>query len=307
MDASQPHFTHAQLLASGLSASDIRHRLGSGLMTRLRRGTYCMAEELEPVPEHLRLVRATLPGVASTNVLSHQSAACVHELPVPRDQLSVVAMTRRSGGHGRSRSQLRVHNTPLFDDEVTTVGGLTLTTVERTAFDLSRTLDYPAAVAVCDGALNQGLEKEVLLEAMDRHKGLHGRHRARMAAQFADARSESPAESLSRVQLALHGIPTPELQFPVINADGVRVARTDFAWPELRLVGEVDGKWKHGDLLKPGRSAQDAIMEEKRREQDIRDAGYWIVRWDWFLALRGAELAQRVRRAIDFQRKHLGI
>lgn len=303
----QPMFTHAQLVAHGLSDSDIRARLASGALTRIRRGVYCPATQLDPVDEHLRLVRATVPGVSPSNVLSHQSAGCLLGLPVPRRQLGVVSMTRRSGGHGSSRRQLRVHNTPLPDDEVTTVDDLQVTTLSRTTFDLSRTLEYPHAVAVCDGALREGLDRQDLLGVIDRHKGRHGRARARMAAEFADPRAESPAESLSRVQLALHSLPAPDLQFPVINADGIQVARTDFAWPELRLVGEVDGKWKYGELLRPGRTAETAIMEEKRREADIRDAGYWIVRWDWSLALNGEELARRVWRAIRQQRRLLGI
>lgn len=307
MHESQPLFTHAQLTANGLTESDIRARLASGSLTRVRRGVYARAVELTPVDEHLRLVRATVPGVARTNVLSHQSAGCLHGLPVPRDQLGQVAMTRRKGGHGSARRQLRVHNFPIPDDEVTTVDGLHVTTLARTTFDLARTLDYPQAVAVSDGALRTGLQRQDLLDVVDRHKGMHGRARARMAAEFAEPLAESPAESISRTQLALHGVPAPVLQFPVVNADGLQVARADFAWPELRLVGEVDGKWKYGELLRPGQSPETAIMEEKGREQDIRDAGYWIVRWDWSLALRGEELARRVQRAIQQQRRLLGI
>lgn len=307
MHESHPLFTHAQLASHGLTDADIRTRLASGALTRIRRGVYAKTTALNPVQEHLQLIRATVPDVASTNVLSHQSAGCLHELPVPREQLGQVAMTRAKGGHGSSSRQLRVHMARIPDDEVTTVDGLQVTTLARTTFDLARTLEHPKSVAVCDGALREGLERQDLLDVIDRHKGFHGRSRARMAAEFADSLAESPAESISRFQLAVHGLPTPQLQFPVINADGVRVARTDFAWPEYRLVAEVDGKWKYGELLKPGQSPEAAIMNEKRREQDIRDAGYWIVRWDWALALKGEELAKRVWRAIEQQRRLLGI
>ncbi|GAB3810760.1 hypothetical protein GCM10028820_00850 [Tessaracoccus terricola] len=200
-----------------------------------------------------------------------------------------------------------MHGTKILDAEVTTVDDLQVTTLARSTFDLARTLPYPEAVAVCDGALRAGLEREALQAVVARHEGLHGRARARLAAEFADAAAESPAESLSRVQLAKYGLPTPTLQFPVINADGRLVARTDFAWPEFRLVGEVDGKWKYGELLHPGKTPETAIMEEKRREQDIRDAGYWVVRWDWKLVLDGEALAKLVRRAINQQRCLLGI
>ncbi|MCC2594455.1 endonuclease domain-containing protein [Tessaracoccus sp. OS52] len=295
------HFTHAQLLTTGLNHHDIATQIRQGTLTRVRRGFYAPTLELDPQQEHLRLLHATVPTVDRSHVLSHVSAGVVHGLPGPRTALDRVTMTRRTPGHAHSSPVLRLFDTKLADDEVAEVGGLPVTTLARTASDLARTHPYAWAVAACDAALALGLPPDSLLDALERHPRLRGLPQARLAAAFADGRSQSPAESLSRVQFARHGIPAPELQLEVFDAQGKLVAQTDFAWPEFRLVGEVDGKAKYGALLKPGQEPEDAIMREKRREEAIRQAGYWIVRWDWELASQGAALARRIRQAMAWQ------
>ena len=60
------------------------------------------------------------------------------------------------------------------------------------------------------------------------------------------------------------------------------VGRADFAWPELRTVGEFRQDWiGHGRLLRPGQESGDAVFAEKRREDAMRDAGFHVVRWVW--------------------------
>lgn len=300
---SQHLVTTAQLASAGLTAADIRSSVNLGRLTRIRRGVYRSGEMLEPAAEHLRLLHGTALAVDTGSVFSHESAGVVHGLPVPRDSLRRANMIRRSEGHGKSTHCLRVRKMVLADDDVETVAGVQVTNLARTAADLARTQPFEWGVAACDAALRLGLDRNLLWESVTRHKRLRGGPRARAVVAFADARSESPAESISRAQFALQGIPTPELQFEVINEHGVVVARTDFAWPELGLVGEVDGRSKYGTLLAPGHTPEMAIMNEKRREEEIRLAGYWLVRWDWALCLQGAELAQRIWRAAEAQRR----
>ncbi len=133
---------------------------------------------------------------------------------------------------------------------------------------------------------------------MARDRRRTGIHRARFCAQFADGRSESPAESLSRVQFDRMGIPPPEVQYE-IRDHGLFVARSDFAWPAQRLVGECDGKGKYGKRLAEGETPEDVIMREKRREEQIRQAGWWVVRWGWAEACDGFRLATLVRGSLE--------
>ena len=52
------------------------------------------------------------------------------------------------------------------------------------------------------------------------------------------------------------------------------VGRCDFGWPKVKVLGEFDGKKKYGELLRrPGQTAEDVLIDEKRRE--VR--GKWVV------------------------------
>lgn len=115
--------------------------------------------------------------------------------------------------------------------------------------------------------------------------------------RFADGRSGSVGESLSRVVLAELGLAPSTLQFEVRTTNGAFVARTDFAWEQQRVVGEFDGRVKYGRLLRPGQDPGEAVFEEKRREDTIRDEGWQVVRWTWPDLTDRARLGERVQRA----------
>lgn len=262
----------------GLSRYALVQASRAGEWDHVRRGIYARSRVLDDHASHRRLVLATLPQIGSESVVSHLSAAAVHGLPLYRGMLDRVWVTRPSGGNGRKGAVLHLRRCRLDEDEVTEVDGIRVTSLARTASDLARLLPYEWGVIECDAALNCGLSREELLDVVGRAVGWPGARRAASAARFADGRAASPAESVSRVQIHRLGFPTPQLQFEVHDGGGV-VATTDFAWEDERLVGECDGAIKYGRLLKPGQDAATVVMAEKRREERIRGAGFWIVRW----------------------------
>lgn len=273
-------FTRELLDGEGLTIHELLKASREGEWDRLRRGAYIRGQEPDDRRRHLLLIAATLPEVRDGSVVSHASAAVLHGLPVPTHQLDRVWMTREVGGHGRRGAVLHLRHCRLSPDEVTEVGGVPVTTLARSVIDLARNSTLEWGVIAADAALASGLDRMQLLEAASRARGWPGARRAERAALFADGRAQSPLESVSRLQLARLGVPTPVSQFPVW-LDGRLVATTDFGWEEERLVGECDGRAKYGQLLRPGEQAEDAVMREKRREEKIRAAGYWIVRWGW--------------------------
>ncbi|MGH3564545.1 MAG: hypothetical protein ACRDRH_00645 [Pseudonocardia sp.] len=82
-----------------------------------------------------------------------------------------------------------------------------------------------------------------------------------------------------------------------MSAAGLGLGRVDFGWPGLRTVGEFDGRVKYGRLLRPGQDPGDAVFEEKRREDLIRDEDLRVVRWIWNDLRTFDEVARRLRRA----------
>jgi hypothetical protein len=107
--------------------------------------------------------------------------------------------------------------------------------------------------------------------------------------------SESPGESISRVQFHLLGFPPPELQVPFYDEQGL-IGYADFYWPELDLVGEFDGDVKYlGETYRRGRLPEEVVKAEKDREDRMRRVVRAFDRWDWEVALDQRRLALRLR------------
>ncbi|SDL20054.1 hypothetical protein [Tessaracoccus oleiagri] len=291
--------SHAELLAMGHSPHDITALCDSGELTRLRHSMYSAERLDDELTRHRTLIRATTRLVDPTSVVSHTSAAVLHGLPVQRSSLDRVTMTRLTPGHGDKSPQLLVRNTRIIEAEIGEVDDVRVTGLARTVCDVARTEPLGWGISAADAALAAGISRSELGAALAMHPRLHGLRRARRVLRFADARSESPAESISRINMSIAGLPTPELQTELFDADGEFVARADFFWRDYGVVGEVDGAIKYGALLRPGQKPEQAIMNEKRREGGIRGLGLWLVRWDWEVANSPQELKRIVGRALE--------
>ena len=300
----------SQLRAEGFLAGEIEGLVRDGTLRRIRRGAYAKdagsadgLTELDTRAEYRRLIEATLIQCDPEAALSHVSAAVLHGLPVPRDHLGRVHLTRNRPGGGRTRRWVQVHGSSLTDADVERVDGLKTTTVARTLVDLGCTLPLRAAVPVGDAALRRGLDPDALTRSLGRAGRRSGINAARRLAASLDGRSESPGESVSRVLFADHGVPAPQPQFVVNDATGHFVGRCDFGWPGLRTLGEFDGRIKYGRALAPGGDLEAVLFEEKLREDRLRDLGWQIVRWVWADLMDPVDLLARLERAFARSRR----
>lgn len=149
---------------------------------------------------------------------------------------------------------------------MTTWFGVDVATVSQTLVDLGRR-DRRDAIMAADAALRERIvtvdEVERLLATCSRWPGIR---QAREVLRLADARAESPLESLVRLALHDDGFPPPKPQ-AWIGPD-----RVDFYWPQYRLVVEADGRVKY---------TAEELWGEKRREQRIRARGNRVERITW--------------------------
>src|SRR5690606_20577273 len=136
-------------------------------------------------------------------------------------------LTSTTTDHGYRRAHRYLHPGPLPASDITTVGGVPATTLERTAFDVARTSrwGFAGALAAFDAALRAGADRQVMgsYGSVPR-KGVG---RAREALIHAEGLSENPGESWSRAQLIAAGLPIPRLQTEIFDAYGDFVARSD--------------------------------------------------------------------------------
>ncbi|MCC6496005.1 MAG: type IV toxin-antitoxin system AbiEi family antitoxin domain-containing protein [Propionibacteriaceae bacterium] len=285
-----------QLNAAGQSPK-VRARMArAGELVVVRHGAYADAPPAGALDRHRRLIEGTVPLLGEATVLSHVSAGVLHGLPSWESMLGRVSVVRRSNGHGSRRRYLHVMTAPLTDREVVDVDGLMVTSIVRTAIDLACSLDFERAVAVLDAALHLGGDPLVLADILARAARRRGVITARAALKFADGRSESVGESVSRVRMAAAGLPMPELQLNVFDGLGGWLARPDFCWEEFGVLGEFDGQIKYQGTRE---EVSQAVMQEKRREARLREAGWGVVRWDWADLGNPRALRRRIESAFD--------
>jgi hypothetical protein len=288
-------------LVDGWSDGELARLTRSGAWNRVRRGAYVDGELPDRASaRHRLLIAATMAGLRLPGVVSHQSAAVLLGMPLWDVPLDRVHITRTPPAWNDNSRFLCCHVARLRDDEVVLVDGVPVTGPVRTALDVARSLSHEAAVVMLDAALHGGLLSAAgLRDRLPDLLGVPGSRAAARAIAAADGRSESVGESRSRIALHRLGLPPSDLQLEVRTVGGRLIARTDFAWTGPRLVGEFDGRIKYGRLLRPGQDPGDAVFEEKRREDAIRDEGWGVVRWTWSDISRPERLGPRVRRALD--------
>lgn len=293
----------------GYAADELARMTRDGALVRVRRGAYAepIAGDADQRLEHLRLVRACVRLGSPKAVVSHLSAAALHDLPLWTDRLDRAQLTLDRRGGGRRRRFVERHGTPLPASDVTMIDDLPVTTLARTVLDVCCALPLRRAVAVGDAARRRGVSAIALERQLQKARGRAGIVRARRTIPFLDPRSESPGESVSRVDLDHIGVPPTELQYDVFADDGTFIGRSDFGWPEHKTLGEYDGRGKYGDLRRPGRSAADVLWEEKEREDRLRDLGWQVVRWTWTDLQDLPGLRQRLLRAFARGDRLLGL
>lgn len=286
------------LRSDGFDYSELARAVARGQLTRVRHGAYVRQAPADPIERHRQLVAATLPRCASDSVLSHMSAAAVHGLPTWSDELGRVHLTRPGGGSGRRGAALHTHRAEIPADQVTVVDGLVVTDLTRTVADVARVSTYERGVVVGDAAMNRGLDLALLHEVLLQSPRRVGDPQARRVAAFIRPGAESGGESMSRIVLHRLGLATPTLQYEICDpATGTVVARSDFAWPEFRTLGEFDGRLKYGRFLRSGQTPGDVVFAEKVREDLLRELGWEVVRWIWDDLRHPEQIAARLERA----------
>ena len=275
----------ADLLAGGLTERRIEAHCRSGELHRLRQGRYVSAASWslgDPVDRHR--IRAVEVGaaVAGRAVVSHQSAALLHGLELPPADLPRVHVTWPGSRGRRGTSNVHPHRGRLEEHDIVPLHGIGVTSVARTLFDLARSAPAEVSLSAADAGLRSGVASRAgLVELLDRTTRIRGHGRAVRVLAFADARSESVGESITRLRLAQLGLPDAELQVVLTGASFRATIRVDFEIVELATAVEFDGRLKYGRFLREGQSAGDAVFEEKRREDAIRGTGRQCVRVVW--------------------------
>ena len=292
-------FLTRDLDAVMLASPAIRRGLRGSAVARIRRGAYIDASEwatLDAAGRYRALIRATALEAIDPPVLSHYSAAVFWGLPTIGSWPSDVHMLVKRASGGRSDPGIRRHALGIADEDVTAIDGLRVTTLARTVVDLAATAPLYSAVAAVDAALHQArrgaparVTRAELIAQWERMTPFRSWVRARKIIDFAVMNSGSTSESTSRASIALLGFPAPILQKDFI-VDG-KQSFVDFYWEECDGIGECDGFAKYTDpIILAGRTTDQAVLEEKDRENSLRRLVAGFQRWNSSEAMRPAWL-----------------
>ena len=270
----------------------------TGSVTRVFPGCYVQTAYWSALNSHSRhCARAHLATFAYGDDLefSHLTAAALWRLPIVGDWPVRVHVAGRRGSGVDASSTLYRHTLGLDADAVT-IEGLRVSSLAVTVAQVAASQPFAVGVVIADAALRQHLATDLhsAAAAIPLH---HGRARALAVASFADGRADRPGESLSRVSMRAARLPMPELQVEICGASGAKYV-VDFYWAELRLIGEFDGaaKYRDPEFLR-GRTPEQALADEKHREDDLRATARGMTRWGWKVANSPVLLAQQLRRA----------
>ncbi|UTT60228.1 hypothetical protein [Cellulosimicrobium cellulans] len=281
--------------------TELARRARDGTLDRVRRGVYLppVAADLSPAQLRrelvLRRVRAVAERLSSPYWFSHASAALLHGCWTWRlaDVVHVTQLRPPKAAQTRDPT-LRRHWTTLGARDRAVVAGLPVTTLERTVVDCARSLPGAQALVVADSALRAGADPAVLTVLLAEATGGRGVRGARDVVGLADARSESPGESVVRWVLHEAGLPAPVPGLEVSTWRGS--LWVDLGWPEHRVAVEFDGgvKYSGGSFGDP----RSRLEHEKTRHDALVEAGWVVLRIVWADLGDPATIVRRVERAL---------
>ena len=223
-------------------------------------------EKRHPVSLHDRIVGAWLWSQRRA-VVAGVAASALHGARWVADDVRVELIWN----NGRPPPQIIARNEQLGDGELTTIEGLPVTTVVRTAFDLGRHLPRGKAVARLDALAHAtGVTSADVLSLARRHKGARGVRRLTAALSLMDQGAQSPKETWLRLLLIDAGFPPPTTQIPVHNGDCYPLAYLDMGWEAVKVAVEYDGDGHRTDRRQ--------YVKDMSRLQMVQDCGWIVIR-----------------------------
>lgn len=277
-------FLRRDALQYGYLDRDLRRAVAEKVLVRVRHGAYAAASrwrELDSAERHALACHAVLLSHDASGALSHVSGAVFHGMSTWGSDLSRVHLTRLGASASRRHHDVAYHDAPAAR-EVMEAHGAKVLLPSYCALGAAAMNSVEAGVVLIDSAYQLGLCTEGdVRSAYEDMAGWAGTARLRITLSLAQAGAESVGESRARFLFWKQHIPRPVLQYPVYDG-GVLVGRSDFAWPEYKLLGEFDGKVKYGRLLVPGDDPSSVVFREKVREDRMRElTGWGFVRFTW--------------------------
>lgn len=296
-------FEHARMCAfkpEEWERKALEHRLRAGEIIRPLPGLYARRAYWDGLSREEKLLHAVkTEGILHpTWVFTHATAAFAHGLEASRSLLWPIHYTTTRSGDGRAAPH-HVHHR-REDISFVRVDGIKVTDPAQTVVDCARTLPFGEALAVADSALHlKKVTRTDLAGLLGAQPGRRGNAQARRVVELADPRPESGGESLVRALMIELGLPAPELQAEIPDAEAPgRMYRVDFLFrpPDASpVILELDGLEKYQNAeMTGGRSAVQVMARERQREAALTAHGNRVARIGFAQAMDPVFLLDRL-------------
>ena len=266
----------AQLVALGLSRTEIGGRVKRGWLHRVHRGVYAVGHT--SLTRNGRFTAAVL-ACGEGAALSHFSAAVLWGMLEDRGQLIHVTAERERTCRG-----VVVHQAPLQGERLRRLG-IVVTTPGRTLVDLA---DVVRKRRTLERAFD---EADYLRLDWQSARPRQGRRGSGLLASVLAVHEPGSTRTLSELEerfLAFcdsHGVRRPEVNCSI---EGYLC---DFVWHAERLVVETDGQRAHG--------TRRARMRDPVRDAELQIAGWRVMRIPSVRLLREPDaVADQLRRLL---------
>jgi very-short-patch-repair endonuclease len=260
--------TRADLASVAATRNQRARLLAEGTLTGIGRRSYLVGGAS---PDPLR--DALLASLDNGGPVSHRSAVALHRIPgISGPPLPDVLVLRRGKPDGSAVAT--VHTTTwLPADDITTVDGISCTSVARSLFNLAGLIPEVSAEIVrgaVDDAIRLGKASDAWLWWRLEKLRCRGRNgvsnlEAILVQRGGGEVTESWLEREFLRVLREAGLPIPRCQRR-IRAAGAFVARVDFLYDELGIVIEVTGAKGHSSREQ---RAQDATRRNRLGMQGL--------------------------------------
>jgi very-short-patch-repair endonuclease len=251
--ASHGVVTRAELVRAGVTAAEIKHRLGTGALLREHRGVFRVGHRAFSVEaRYLAAVRACGEGaVLSGRAAAHLYGLVRGEAPPPE----VIARYRRRVSGVKTRQARGID-----ERDVTVWRGIPITTVARTLVDLSSQVGPDELGRAChEAGVRYGTTPRKVQEVLARRPNTPGARKIRRIVVGDGPILLSKLERRFHTLLRDNGLPLPAMNTRVGRY------RVDCRWNRPPLTVELDGYRYH--------RSRHAWEQDRRREREARARG----------------------------------
>ena len=224
---------------------------------------------------------ALLVAMPERSYLSHLTAARLWPLPLaaPRPD-EPIHLSVRPGSRAPRRLGVVGHHVRDMEVRVVFRAGLPVVDPASLFCQLAAELSLPDLVAVGDALVLCPVTREpsddrpwlTLRQLQDRVEVFHGRGKRRAVAAVGLVRpgAESRPETLLRLAIGDSGLPEPEVNIEIRDANGRFLGRGDLVYRRWQVIVEYDGDQHRTSTLQFDRDV--------RRLDDFANAGWRVVR-----------------------------